>query len=38
MERLVELFTDDAVFEMPPFDGWYQGAARIVALSKTLPR
>ncbi len=35
MERLVELFTADAIFEMPPFDGWYQGPANIVALSKT---
>ncbi|HKV22278.1 MAG TPA: sigma-70 family RNA polymerase sigma factor [Mycobacterium sp.] len=35
MDRLVQLFTEDAVFEMPPFDGWYQGPADIVALSKT---
>jgi RNA polymerase sigma-70 factor (ECF subfamily) len=35
MDKLVALFTDDAVFEMPPFDGWYQGPADIVALSKT---
>lgn len=35
MAKLVELFTADAVFEMPPFDGWYQGPADIVALSKT---
>lgn len=34
MTKLVELFTADAVFEMPPFDGWYQGPANIVALSK----
>ncbi|ABM11000.1 sigma-70 family RNA polymerase sigma factor [Mycolicibacterium vanbaalenii] len=34
MDRLVELFTDDAVWEMPPFDGWYQGPANIVTLSK----
>lgn len=35
MDQLVELFTADAVFEMPPFDGWYQGPANIVTLSKT---
>ncbi|MGE2736251.1 sigma-70 family RNA polymerase sigma factor [Mycolicibacterium vaccae] len=35
IDRLVELFTADAVWEMPPFDGWYQGPADIVTLSKT---
>ena len=35
MDKLVELFTEDAVFEMPPFDGWYQGPEDIVTLSKT---
>ncbi|UXA18302.1 sigma-70 family RNA polymerase sigma factor [Mycobacterium sp. SMC-4] len=35
IDRLVELFTADAVWEMPPFDGWYQGPANIVTLSKT---
>ena len=35
MDKLVELFTADAVFEMPPFDGWYQGPENIVTLSKT---
>lgn len=34
MDKLVELFTADAVFEMPPFDGWYQGPANIITLSK----
>ena len=34
MGKLVELFTADAVFEMPPFDGWYQGPEDIVLLSK----
>jgi RNA polymerase sigma-70 factor, ECF subfamily len=34
MDRLVALFTEDAVFEMPPFDSWYQGPADIVTLSK----
>ncbi|WP_422743074.1 sigma-70 family RNA polymerase sigma factor [Mycobacterium sp. WMMD1722] len=35
MDTLVELFTADAVWEMPPFDGWYRGPADIVLLSKT---
>ena len=35
MDSLVELFTADAVWEMPPFDGWYQGPENIVLLSKT---
>nr|WP_090346335.1 sigma-70 family RNA polymerase sigma factor [Mycolicibacterium malmesburyense] len=34
MDKLVELFTEDAVWEMPPFDGWYQGPENIVQLSK----
>jgi RNA polymerase sigma-70 factor (ECF subfamily) len=34
MDQLVKLFTDDAIFEMPPFDGWYQGPADIVMLTK----
>jgi RNA polymerase sigma-70 factor (ECF subfamily) len=35
MDELVALFTEEAVFEMPPFDSWYRGPANIVALSKT---
>lgn len=35
MAELVELFTADAVWEMPPFDGWYEGPEAIVLLSKT---
>lgn len=35
IDRLVELFTAEAVWEMPPFDGWYQGPENIVQLSKT---
>jgi RNA polymerase sigma-70 factor, ECF subfamily len=35
IDKLVELFTADAVWEMPPFDGWYQGPKNIVLLSKT---
>lgn len=34
MDKLVELFTADAVWEMPPFDGWYSGPTDIIALSK----
>jgi RNA polymerase sigma-70 factor (ECF subfamily) len=32
---IVELFTADAVWEMPPFTGWYQGAANIGRLVDT---
>lgn len=32
IDRLVELFTAEAIWEMPPFVGWYQGARDIVAL------
>ncbi|MGV0722362.1 sigma-70 family RNA polymerase sigma factor [Mycolicibacterium elephantis] len=35
MDKLVELFTADAIWEMPPFDGWYRGPREIVLLSKT---
>ncbi|BBY27368.1 sigma-70 family RNA polymerase sigma factor [Mycolicibacterium sediminis] len=35
MDKLVDMFTADAIFEMPPFDGWYQGPEDIVTLSKT---
>ena len=35
VDKLVELFTNDAVWEMPPFDGWYRGPENIVLLSKT---
>lgn len=34
IDRLVDLLTADAVWEMPPFDGWYHGPADIVTLSK----
>lgn len=34
MDELVQLFTADAVWEMPPFDGWYRGPAAIIALSR----
>lgn len=32
IDRLVELFTADAIWEMPPYTGWYRGARDIVAL------
>lgn len=32
IERLVELFTSEAIWEMPPYTGWYQGAQNIVTL------
>ncbi|HSJ19970.1 MAG TPA: sigma-70 family RNA polymerase sigma factor [Nocardioidaceae bacterium] len=35
VEAIVSMFTDDAVWEMPPFTGWYQGAEAIGALIST---
>ncbi len=32
IDALVEMFTADAIWEMPPFTGWYQGGAAIAAL------
>ena len=32
IDRLVELFTAEAVWEMPPYTGWYQGAPDIITL------
>ncbi|OBJ57357.1 RNA polymerase subunit sigma-70 [Mycobacterium sp. 1423905.2] len=32
IDRLVELFTAEAIWEMPPYTGWYQGASNIVTL------
>ncbi|MDL9946394.1 sigma-70 family RNA polymerase sigma factor [Gordonia sp. ABSL11-1] len=32
VEAIIELFTDKAIWEMPPFTGWYQGPADIGAL------
>ncbi len=34
IEELVKLFTDEAIWEMPPFDGWYQGPEAIVTLTR----
>jgi RNA polymerase sigma-70 factor, ECF subfamily len=32
IERLVDLFTSEAIWEMPPYTAWYQGAQAIVTL------
>ncbi|KAA1248381.1 sigma-70 family RNA polymerase sigma factor [Mycobacterium simiae] len=32
IDRLVELFTAEAIWEMPPYVGWYQGASDIITL------
>lgn len=34
IDRLETLFTDDAVWEMPPFDSWYAGPHDIAELSR----
>ncbi|WP_317159543.1 sigma-70 family RNA polymerase sigma factor [[Mycobacterium] appelbergii] len=34
IDRLVELFTAEAIWEMPPFDTWYQGPQAIGDLSR----
>jgi RNA polymerase sigma-70 factor (ECF subfamily) len=34
IDRLVELFTSEAIWEMPPYAGWYQGAHAIATLIK----
>ncbi|MEV4473819.1 sigma-70 family RNA polymerase sigma factor [Nonomuraea sp. NPDC049504] len=35
VDGLVHLFTEDAVWEMPPFTGWYQGPESIAELTRT---
>jgi RNA polymerase sigma-70 factor (ECF subfamily) len=35
VSRIVELLTADVVWEMPPYTGWYQGAAEIGVLIET---
>jgi RNA polymerase sigma-70 factor (ECF subfamily) len=35
IDRLVELFTAEAIWEMPPTTGWYQGAQDIITLIHT---
>jgi RNA polymerase sigma-70 factor (ECF subfamily) len=32
IDRLVEIFTAEAIWEMPPYTGWYQGPRDIIAL------
>ncbi|MGH3595339.1 MAG: sigma-70 family RNA polymerase sigma factor [Mycobacterium sp.] len=32
IDRLVELFTSEAIWEMPPFDGWYRSPQAIATL------
>jgi RNA polymerase sigma-70 factor, ECF subfamily len=32
IDRLVELFTAEAIWEMPPYVGWYQGPRAIITL------
>jgi RNA polymerase sigma-70 factor, ECF subfamily len=34
IDRLVEMFTEEAIWEMPPFDGWYQGRQAIATLTR----
>jgi RNA polymerase sigma-70 factor (ECF subfamily) len=34
IDKLVELFTQEAIWEMPPFEGWYQGPEDIGELSR----
>ena len=35
IQAMIDLFTADAVWEMPPFTGWYQGAETIATLVDT---
>jgi RNA polymerase sigma-70 factor (ECF subfamily) len=32
IDRLVDIFTSEAIWEMPPFVGWYQGPPAIITL------
>ncbi|HEX2284714.1 MAG TPA: sigma-70 family RNA polymerase sigma factor [Mycobacterium sp.] len=34
VDKLVELFTQDAVWEMPPYDGWFEGPEAIGTLTR----
>jgi RNA polymerase sigma-70 factor, ECF subfamily len=34
VDKLVEIFTQEAIWEMPPFDGWYQGPEAIGTLTR----
>jgi RNA polymerase sigma-70 factor, ECF subfamily len=35
IDKLVEMFTSEAIWEMPPYDGWYQTPPAIVELIRT---
>ncbi len=35
IDKLVEMFTEEAVWEMPPFDGWYRSRRDIHTLIRT---
>jgi RNA polymerase sigma-70 factor (ECF subfamily) len=35
VDKLVEMFTQEAIWEMPPFDGWYQSPKAIATLIRT---
>jgi RNA polymerase sigma-70 factor (ECF subfamily) len=35
VDKLVEMFTQEAIWEMPPFDGWYQSPPAIGTLIRT---
>ena len=35
IDRLVDLFTAEAIWEMPPYTGWYQGSKDIITLIHT---
>jgi RNA polymerase sigma-70 factor (ECF subfamily) len=34
IDKLVQMFTQEAVWEMPPFDGWYRGPEAIGTLTR----
>ena len=34
IDKLVDMFTAEAIWEMPPFDGWYQGPQAIATLTR----
>jgi RNA polymerase sigma-70 factor, ECF subfamily len=34
IDKLVEMFTEEAVWEMPPFDGWFKGREAVVTLNR----
>jgi RNA polymerase sigma-70 factor, ECF subfamily len=34
MDTLVQMFTEEAVWEMPPFDGWFKGREAVATLNR----